>query len=447
MPVRSEVKALEAAAANVGISFIPWQRTVGRYLYALGQGERWLFQEVAAIVSRQNGKSEIVKPHIIERLARGRHILHAAQTRELPRRLFFTFIVPYVQAHYPDATIKRATGQEYIELSNGGMYIITAATGPGPRGLTIDDLIIDELREIDEEFVAAAIPTMSASRNPQVLYLSNAGSEASISLNAVKLRAEDDPALAYLEWSAAPDRAVDDPIGWIEANPSIGHEAFPMLMANLERMYRSHRLAGTLAHFETENLCRWVTTMREHLVDDLAWTKCRDEVGKPVRPAIGVAMDPDGRRASIAMAWMEGSRVALTMVADVHGEPIDTAAFGETLKALAQKHVAKVGYDAHTDWQLAKYLRKGFGENLTGQKHAGASAEFARLVNEHRLAWSDADAITDDLTWTVRKVDGPDGSYQAVHAKDDRPITASLAAIRAVGLASQPASAGRLVVR
>jgi hypothetical protein len=220
-----------------------------------------------------------------------------------------------------------------------------------------------------------------------------------------------------------------------------------MLLDVLARQYRSHKLAGSLAHFETENLCRWVTTLRERLVDDTAWAKCRDDVGKPTRPAIGVAMDPDGRRATIALAWMEGSRVAIEVVADVHGDPIDTAALGEQVKALAQKHVARVGYDAHTDGQLAKYVRKGHGENVTGQKAAGASAEFARLVSASSIAYQNADAVTDDLTWTVRRVEGPDGSFQAVHAKDDRPITASLAAIRAVWLASMPATAGRLVVR
>jgi hypothetical protein len=46
--------------------------------------------------------------------------------------------------------------------------------------------------------------------------------------------------------------------------------------------------------------------------------------------------------------------------------------------------------------------------------------------------------VTDDLTWTSRKQDHETGSYQAVRAQDDRSITASLAAIRAVWLASGP---------
>ena len=46
--------------------------------------------------------------------------------------------------------------------------------------------------------------------------------------------------------------------------------------------------------------------------------------------------------------------------------------------------------------------------------------------------------VTADLLWTAKKEHDETGVFQAVRAKDDRPITASLAAIRAVGLAAGP---------
>ena len=45
---------------------------------------------------------------------------------------------------------------------------------------------------------------MTASADPQLVYLSNAGTDESVVLNHVRDRAADDPRLAYLEWSAAP---------------------------------------------------------------------------------------------------------------------------------------------------------------------------------------------------------------------------------------------------
>jgi hypothetical protein len=65
--------------------------------------------------------------------------------------------------------------------------------------------------------------TLQRDEDPQIIYLSNAGDETSIVLNSLRDRAAEDPRLAYLEWSAAPDRADDDRDGWAEANPAIGH--------------------------------------------------------------------------------------------------------------------------------------------------------------------------------------------------------------------------------
>jgi len=85
---------------------------------------------------------------------------------------------------------------------------------------------------------------------------------------------------------------------------------------------------------------------------------------------------------------------------------------------------------------MLKYLRKT--KAVSGREHANASARFVNAVTGGTLHWTDADAVTDDLTWTSRKPHDESGSFQAVRADDDRPITAALAAIRAVWLASGP---------
>jgi phage terminase large subunit-like protein len=420
----------------MGLTLLPWQACAGRYLYALGPDDLWLYPEVAVVVARQNGKSEMLMPHVMQRLSMGRRILHAAQTRELPRKFFFR-LLPLVEKKWPDAKVRRGAGQETIEVPGGGIYQITAATGGGPRGVSIDDLLLDELRELDEDFVGAALPTLTVSPNQQVLYLSNAGEDSSDVLNAVRKRGEEDPALAYLEWSASPERAADDRIGWAEANPSLGH--FPQLLPSLERAHRSAVLSGNLARFETEHLCRWVSTMRERLVDAFAWSRgAFPELEAPIRPAMGISMSPDGKRATAALAWMrDDMSVGLRLLRVGTGDPIDTAMLGKDLAQAATKlGIRQVGYDPLTDAELAKYFKKP--EPISGQKFANASAQFVNLVAADHIKWADADAVTDDLTWTSRKQDRETGTYQAVRAQDDRSITASLAAIRAVWLASGP---------
>ena len=102
--------------------------------------------------------------------------------------------------------------------------------------------------------------------------------------------------------------------------------------------------------------------------------------------------------------------------------------------------VVDVGYDLMTDRELAKFFVKS--SSITGTEFANASSRFAIAVQSRKVMWDVADEITDDLTWTTRKVHETSTSYQAVRADDSRPITASLAAIRAVYLASGPVVSG-----
>lgn len=444
VPARSRASELVDTATGIGIDLYPWQRTTGRYLYAVDKDERWLFPEVAVIVSRQQGKTEILVPHIIKRLRMGRRIMHSAQNRELPREVFgrVADILSQDMTLFPERggrTVRPrfANGQEEIRLANGGLYRIVAPTRGGARGPSNDDVIIDELREMDSlDFIAAAEPTLLASDNPQILYLSNAGEDDSIVLNAIRERAGKDPSLAYLEWSAAPDRAAGDRAGWIEANPSIGHRRG--VMEYLERKYESYRLSGSLAIFETEHLCRWVNSTREPLVEPAAWALCEVEsLPATKRPYMGISMDPSGTRASAVLAWQDADGVAMRSLLEARGEPIDIPTLAADLRAKAQRYrVGKVAFDPMTDAELAKYFTKP--EGVTGSKYANATAQFVNLVESRNLRWTNADAVTDDLTWTARKAQEETGSFQAVRANDDRPVTAVLAAIRAVWMASGP---------
>jgi hypothetical protein len=379
--------------------------------------------------------------------------MHTAQDRVLPREIFGQ-VAEIIEGKYSGQLARRggrivkprfANGTEEIRLANGGIYSIVAPSRGGARGPSRDLVIIDELREMeDDDFIAAATPTLQASRRPQMVYLSNAGEDTSVVLNSIRASAGVDPSLAYLEWSAAPDRAVDDVEGWLEANPAIGHD--PTAMENLEFNFQTYKARGKLAIFETEHLCRWVRTTSDRLVADVAWVEARGATGQPVRPSLAVSLDPDGRRAAIAIAWRRADRrIALQLVENVVGDPVDTDTVGELLKLLALRHNAKVGYEVE-DSQLMKYVRKEKGVSFGGGRAKAASAEFARLVAAGGLVWSNCDAVTDDLTWTVRKQDH-DGTYEAVRSKDDHPIPAALAAIRAVYMASLPQSEGRLAVR
>jgi hypothetical protein len=441
VPARSRGAELREQAKALGIDFFPWQDTAGRYLYALGRRERWLYPEVGLIVARQNGKTEILVPHIVKRLRMGRRIMHTAQNRELPREVFAR-VADAMEDTYPALLEKRprfANGQEEILLRNGGKYRIVAPTRGGARGPSNDDVIVDEVRELDtHDFIAAAKPTLNASANPQILYLSNMGDDDSDVLNALIRRAGEDPALAYLEWSAPPEAEPDDVAGWLAANPAAGH--MPQVLPNLTREHRSHLLAGTMAIFETEHLCRPVATLKPGLSNVTAWERWEtpELEATPRRATLGLALDPAGTRASLAAAWPRpDGTIGLRLLYDVAGDPIDTDRLGKDMRNTARGLAAGVtGFDPLTDQALARSFTRT--EPISAQKHANASAAFVSLLEAGRIRWEDAAAVGVDLEWTTRKGHEASGSFLAVRSREERPITAALAAIRAVWLASAP---------
>lgn len=436
VPASSSAKFTTAAKA-LGIKLFPWQKIAGRYLAAL-EDKHWRYREVGIVVARQNGKTELLLPRIKMSLDRGERILHTAQNRTLPRQVFIRI------AQALDASevvnIRYANGQEQIQMRNGGSYTIIAPQR-GARGLSADTLIFDEVREFEDfDIIAAATPTLTASSNPQIIYLSNAGSDASVVLNDLKRRGEDGGGddLAYLEWSAAMERSIDDRAGWAEANPALGH--LGNMQAFLEQRYSSLPTPD----FETEHLCRWVASMQPKLVSDAAWMQCRTTIeADPSRPSIGFNMDPSGKRASAVMAWqLTDGRIACVELLEAHGDPIDLPRLGEELKALSAKHGAKkAAFASWTDKDLARYVPRS--EPLDGKEFANASENFARLIMSGRLAWDGANHITDDLSWTARKPHDS-GAWMAVPATPERSVTAVLAAVRATWLASAPRTVPRI---
>ncbi len=432
VPARSLLKEYQAAAKELGIKLMPWQILAARYLFGLNE-KRWQYREVAIVVARQNGKTSLLLPRILMGLQRGERMLHTAQNRAIPRETFLT-VARLLNGQRGVEEIRFANGQELIryvtEDGKEGRYTLVAPR-PGVRGHSVDTVFLDEVREQRSfDLLASIKPTLTASRNPQIVYLSNAGDDTSVVLNDLRRRSETDTSLAYLEWSADPDRSLDDRLGWAEANPALGITILP---ETLEDFHRSLPPAV----FETEHLCRWVISMQPSLVDEASWLNGRQPVEPAVRPTLGVCVDASGTRASAVIAWQQtDGHYAVRVIADVHGDPIEVGRFGKDLAQLAGKlGVSAIGYASWTDAELAKHLKGA--KAIDGKEFANATLTFVRLVTGGRLHWSEADQVTDDLTWTARKPH-ESGAYVAAKAKEDRPITAVLAAIRAVGLATGP---------
>ena len=420
------------AAGALGLVLRPWQEHALKVSMAV-EGQTFKYREVAIIAARQNGKSKILLPRIHWALQNGRRIVHTAQNAKLPRQVFMQLVNYY---RHKGAYIRLANGQEEISLPNGGTYMIIAPQR-GARGLSADDLIVDELREMEDfDFIAAAEPILTESTDPQVIYLSNAGTEKSVVLNDLRDRV--DPNLAYMEWSAAPWRAADDRDGWLEANPSIGYGNNDL--EKLQALHDKYQKAGELAIFETEHLCRWVKSMRPRLVLDAYVQASRGEVEwPPTRPVFGISVDPNGQRASCAMAWLQADgRIGVTLVGDINGDPVDLSRFGTELQDKASEFVVdQVAYDSWTDQHLARYFMGA--KPVIAAEFANASERFVRVMETGGLVIQWADKLIEELPHASRR-DVSQSAWVADRA-GERPITTVLAAARAVWLASNPRAA------
>jgi hypothetical protein len=437
VPARHELDAFRTTASGMGIELMPWQEVAARYLTAKGKNGL-LYREVCIVVARQNGKTTLMKPHIIRALRTGKKVTHIAQTRELPRQMFE--IIADALSNEPGLFPTRrgrtiwprfGAGQEEIKLLNGGSYRIAAANRGGGRGWSNDIVIVDELREMKDYLViGAAEPTLTMSPDPQMIYLSNAGADDSVVLNEVRARADTDPSLAYLEWSAAPERAPDDREGWAEANPALGH--YPQVLRTLEDVFGK----GRTALFETEHLCRWVAADEERVVSEADWLDRRGTIGKPEQPYMAISLDPTGRRASAAVAWQAGDQLHVRIEADVTGSPIDLDRLGKALKERAATlGIRETGYDDWTDKDLARWFHRS--RHIGGHEFSAACDKFDRIVRGGGLVWDAADQVTEDLRWLTRKPH-ESGAWQASRVSDEHSVTAALATIRAVWMASLP---------
>lgn len=307
--------------AASGTSLYPWQ-TTALELACGRDGTRYTAPQVALIVSRQNGKTELSVARVLAELLAGGKVLHTSQNTAVTRATFQRMLdvvdaVPALRRRVRKVT--RAIAREELHLG-GGVYRVVAATGRAPRGFdAITLLVLDEAREQrTADAWNALTPTQLAAPWRQAWLLSNAGSAESELLNTYRDRgraaaqAGTLDGLAWLEWSAPPGMPADDPAGWVQANPALGH-------GNLDWDGLRQQHAGlSEAAFRTEHLCQWVDTYAT-AIDADAWRAAGDPGQDPppagARVAYGFAAAQDSTDAAVVAAWITGATTRVEVVA------------------------------------------------------------------------------------------------------------------------------------
>lgn len=266
----------------LGIELDEWQRWFLIHALETSPDGTFRFRTLLLLVARQNGKTTVIRVLTLWLLWTGRAKLAVgtAQDLDIARRNWREACAqartsPDVAAAL-DGKPRMANGQESLLFTNGAEYIIKATTADAARGIPgVDFLVADELRtHRDYEAWGAMSKTAMARPNALIVGMSNAGDDQSVVLNDLREKALTgaDETLGLFEYSAEPGCALDDPVAWAQANPSLGHGRLS------ERAIRSSMLTDPPAVFRTEVLCQRVEQLRG-AVDKLAWQAGADSAG------------------------------------------------------------------------------------------------------------------------------------------------------------------------
>lgn len=271
---------------------------------------RWAASEAAIIVPRQNGKGDVLLGKALHSmyLSPAKLILWSAHEFKTAREMFLRVQETIDGCDALRRLVKRVRtshGEEGIELNDGSRLGFVARSRGSGRGFSPDELLLDEAFALTDEQMAAMMPAISARDNPFIAYASSHPLPTSTVLRRICKRGRSGGrGLVYIEYSADPDLATDDPEAWAQANPGYPYRI------NDDSIERE-RGAMDEHDFKRERLGIVVLDDEEEsVVDKEVWQSIADPDGQ-VRDPVAFALDitPDRSAAAIgAVGFREDGR-------------------------------------------------------------------------------------------------------------------------------------------
>lgn len=331
---------IDFARHVLGEPLDPWEEWAVIHAGELLPDGRPRFRQLLILVARQNGKTHLLKVLALFWLFVEQWPLTVGMSTNLDyAREAWEKAAEIAEANEVLATllpkgrgrggIRRANGEQCITSVDNCRYKIAASNRKGGRSLSIDRLILDELREHhDWEAWSAAVPAMNARPEAQVFCISNQGDDKSVVLDSLRDAAlefiktgKGDRRLGLFEWSAPDGADLLDRQAWAAANPNLGYRIDPdAILGPAERA--AQRGGEEEASFRTEVLCQRVKAL-DAAVDPGGWADCM-EVGSmaELRSRVALCLDvsPDRQHATLAAAAVQADgRCRVEVVASWDG--------------------------------------------------------------------------------------------------------------------------------
>lgn len=312
---------------------IPWQRWLLIHALELRPDGRFRFRTILVLVARQNGKTTLVEVKNLWKMfvLRVPMVIGTAQNLDISEESWDKAVeivegIPELAAEITH--VDRTNGKKALRLRHGSRWKIAAASRKGGRGLSGDDVNLDELREhLDWLSWGAVTKTTMARPNSQIWAYSNAGDDRSVVLISLQLSGRAaveypetaDPTFGLFEWSApddvcctcarpdgqphGPDCRLRDREAWAQANPSLGYGI-------TEQAMEAALHTDPEPIFRTECLCQHVRELKPEwqVIGQAPWLAAMDPQSQIVgRPAYGVYVPPDRSYAAIGVSGANAS--------------------------------------------------------------------------------------------------------------------------------------------
>lgn len=299
-----------------GLLLDPWQASLqydwlGRNRYGM-----WTASICGISIPRQNGKTANVQGRSnFGMLTLSEWVVYTAHLQKTATETFeemANFFESRAMSKYVKE-IKYALGREQIILTNGGRIKFLARTRNGGRGAHGDLLIFDEAQELTNAQQAAFLPAISASKNPQTLYLGTPPDETCDGSVFKRIRRDalkgNTKKTAWAEWSVPEIGDKWDRERWAQTNPALGRRILITTVdGEAEQMDPDTFARERLGWWKDDNEVDGCFDIE--FWDALKADFTEDEIAEQAtwKRAYGVKFSIDGKSAAIAVAiWKKGA--------------------------------------------------------------------------------------------------------------------------------------------
>lgn len=479
----THVKAVEGRPAFV---LEPWQQAIVGNLLGWVSEDTGLrrYRESLLMIGRKNGKTPLAAGLILCLLATdkepGAEIYGGASSEDQAERIW-EYAEPMVRS---DDELSRRfhiydTLRSIVYPAENSSYKVISGSPKGKHGYNAHVIVLDELHEQpDRKLLDALITSMSARRQPLILYLTTSDFDRPSVCNekadyAAKVRdgVVKDPAFMPVIYEVSKADLEADPEcwkqekTWYKANPNLGvsknlaYMRRECLRAQNEPSYLNTFLRLEL-NIKTQQDTRWI--------DPTLWAACRGEVdpdalrGRPCYAGLDLASTtdlialvlyfPEDEHRVLSYAWLPAETIKRRTERGQHdyalweksgdlrtteGNVADYDVIRADIVALSLIYdIQHLAYDPWNARQLANQLA-GDGLHLIEHRQGFASMnapskELERLVTSGQLQHGDSPV----LTWCASNVqirEDPAGNIKPDKGKSAEKIDAIVALIMAIG--------------